>query len=180
MTVSSTSAQSSFRNTLEQETDQKNDLIRLFHLPLYLSVFIIHCGDTSSAYSSPYRKSALSPPAVLSQDVWLNCSHLHTASLWFPMMAGKSNATTCSIRVTPRADEGSHCLWPRRLLWGWVRGMVTKEKGLPWWLSGKESACQWRRYKFDPWVWKTSWRRKWQPTPVFLPGKSQVHRSLVG
>ena len=25
---------------------------------------------------------------------------------------------------------------------------------------------------FNPWVWKISWRRKWQPTPVFLPGKS--------
>ena len=24
------------------------------------------------------------------------------------------------------------------------------------------------------------WRRKWQPTPVFLPGKSQVQRSLAG
>ena len=24
------------------------------------------------------------------------------------------------------------------------------------------------------------WRRKWQPTPVFLPGESQAWRSLVG
>ena len=24
------------------------------------------------------------------------------------------------------------------------------------------------------------WRRKWQPTPVFLPGKFQGQRSLVG
>ena len=24
--------------------------------------------------------------------------------------------------------------------------------------------------KQDPWVRKISWRRKWQPTPVFLPG----------
>ena len=41
--------------------------------------------------------------------------------------------------------------------------------------SGKESACQCRRHKrhrFDPWAW--------QPTPVFLPGKSQGQRSLVG
>ena len=26
--------------------------------------------------------------------------------------------------------------------------------GLLWWLSGKESACQWRGYGFDPWVGK--------------------------
>ena len=26
--------------------------------------------------------------------------------------------------------------------------------GLPWRLSGKESACQCRRHRFDPWSWK--------------------------
>jgi len=26
--------------------------------------------------------------------------------------------------------------------------------------------------RFSPWVGKILWRRKWQPTPVFLPGKS--------
>ena len=49
--------------------------------------------------------------------------------------------------------------------------------------SDKESACQcWRhrRCKFDPWVGKISWRRAWQPTPVFLPGESHGQRSLVG
>ena len=34
--------------------------------------------------------------------------------------------------------------------------------------------------RFDPWVGKIPWRRKWQPTPVFLPGDSQGQRSLVG
>ena len=52
--------------------------------------------------------------------------------------------------------------------------------GLPWWLSGKEPACQHRSLRFDPWVGKIPWRRKWQPTPVFLPGKSHGQRSLVG
>ena len=33
---------------------------------------------------------------------------------------------------------------------------------------------------FDPWVGKIPWRRKWQPTPVLLPGKSHGQRSLVG
>ena len=51
----------------------------------------------------------------------------------------------------------------------------------PRWLSGKESACQCRRWEFDPWVGKISWRRKWQqPTPAFLPGKSHGQRSLLG
>ena len=33
---------------------------------------------------------------------------------------------------------------------------------------------------FDPWVGKIPWRRKWHPTPVFLPGESHGRRSLVG
>ena len=51
------------------------------------------------------------------------------------------------------------------------------------WLSGKESACQCRRNKrlcFDPRVGKICWSRKWQPTPVFLPGKFHRQRSLTG
>ena len=46
--------------------------------------------------------------------------------------------------------------------------------------GGKESACQCRRLRFNPWVGKISWRRKWQPTPVLLHGKSHGQRSLVG
>ena len=47
----------------------------------------------------------------------------------------------------------------------------------------KESTCQCRRLKrpgSDPWVGKVPWRRKWQPTPVCLPGKFHGQRSLVG
>ena len=52
--------------------------------------------------------------------------------------------------------------------------------GIPTWLWGKPSTCQCRRPRFDPWVGKIPWRRKRQPTPVFLPGKSHGHRSLAG
>ena len=55
-----------------------------------------------------------------------------------------------------------------------------KKLGLPRWLSGKESACQCRRCGFNPWAGKIPWKRKWQPTPVFLPGKSYGQRSLAG
>ena len=33
---------------------------------------------------------------------------------------------------------------------------------------------------FNPWVGKIPWRRKWQPTPIFLPGECPGQRSLVG
>ena len=55
-----------------------------------------------------------------------------------------------------------------------------QERGLPRWLSSKESACQCRRQEFNPWVGKIPWRREWQPTPVFLPGKSHGQGSLAG
>ena len=32
----------------------------------------------------------------------------------------------------------------------------------------------------DPWVGKIPWRREWQPTPAYLPGKSHEQRSLAG
>ena len=48
------------------------------------------------------------------------------------------------------------------------------------WLSGKESACQYRTHGFNPWVRKIPWRRIWQPTAIFLPGESCGQRSLVG
>ena len=53
-----------------------------------------------------------------------------------------------------------------------------------WWLpgatSGKELVSQNRRHRkpgSDPWVGKIPWRRKWQPTPVFLPRKFHGQRS---
>ena len=54
---------------------------------------------------------------------------------------------------------------------------------LPRWPNDRESACQGRRSRrhgYDPRVGMIPWRRKWQPTPVFLPGKPQEQRSLVG
>ena len=51
---------------------------------------------------------------------------------------------------------------------------------IPRWLSGKESGCRCRKLRFDPQVRKIPWRRKWQPTPVFLPRESYGQRSLVG
>ena len=49
---------------------------------------------------------------------------------------------------------------------------------------GKESACNAEDTgdvdRFDPWVRKIPWSRKWQPTPVSLPGESHGQRRLVG
>ena len=92
--------------------------------------------------------------------------------------------------MVKKSVKQSRGLSLRENIWIKVGKQTTKKKwgnrasvGLPWWLSGKESICQCRRHKrcgFDPWVWKIPWRRKWQPTPVFLPGKCHGQRSLEG
>ena len=47
--------------------------------------------------------------------------------------------------------------------------------------SDSKSVClQCGRPRFNTWVGKIHWRRKWQPIPVFLPGKSHGQRRLVG
>ena len=86
------------------------------------------------------------------------------------------------------------CCFSSRLYWNWAGGKTALLSeltaqlfrpakpfvlGLPRRLSGTESACQYMRDRFDPWVEKIPWRRKWLPTPVFLPGKSHGERSLV-
>ena len=38
---------------------------------------------------------------------------------------------------------------------------------------------QYRTLGFNYWVGKITWRRKWQPTPVFLPGEVHGQRSLT-
>ena len=58
-----------------------------------------------------------------------------------------------------------------RVLWGFPGGTVVKI-----------FSCQCRRCRgqgFDLWVRKIPWRRKWQPAPVFLPGKSHGQKSLA-
>ena len=67
--------------------------------------------------------------------------------------------------------------WPRHF--PLVNIALSRAKGLLRWLSGKESTCQCRRHRFNPWVRKIPWRRKRQPTPGFLPGKPHGQRGLA-
>ena len=82
-----------------------------------------------------------------------------------------------------------HTALSLRVYLGLIRALVIEIRAIlmissraSWWLSGKESTCRssrCRRRGFDPWVGKVPWRRKWQPTPVFLPGEFHGQRSLA-
>ena len=51
---------------------------------------------------------------------------------------------------------------------------------LPWWLIGKEFDCNTGDVCSIPGSGSPPGERKWQPTPVFLPGKFHRQRSLAG
>ena len=68
-----------------------------------------------------------------------------------------------------------------------ILGLYTHSSGEVCISLGSSLVCQWYRIYlqcsrsgFDPWVRKIPWRRKWQSTPVFLPGKSHGQRRLAG
>ena len=60
-----------------------------------------------------------------------------------------------------------------RIWWGVVLTHGSAVKNLP-------VMQKMQIFELDPWVRKIPWRRKWSPTPVFLPGESHGQRSLVG
>ena len=65
----------------------------------------------------------------------------------------------------------------------WEFTQVVMCIGLSRWCSGKEYACQCRRckrFRFNSWVRKITWRSKRQPTSVVLPGKFHGQRTTVG
>ena len=98
-----------------------------------------------------------------------DCIHCTT-----PFYVSKNPAFWCTYSFwnqSPSDTEGQ--LYPYICMCKWC-------SCLPRLFSGKESACQGRRPRFDPWVSKIPWRRKRQPSPAFLPEKPHGQRSLAG
>ena len=65
----------------------------------------------------------------------------------------------------------------------WIyKPIGTIQRDFPGGITDKESVCQCKRHKrceFDPWVEKIPWRKKWEPSPLLLPGESDGQRSLA-
>ena len=91
-----------------------------------------------------------------------------------------SDSHTC-IPLTHKRSSAPSSQGPRFLL-APSSTILSVKTGFPGGASGNEPTCQSRRHKrhrFDPWVGKIPWRRKGQPTPVLLPGKSHGQKNLV-
>ena len=91
----------------------------------------------------------------------------------------KASSTPALAKRTKPSRTPFHVpLAPKPLLRLFAAPQINCPSGF---LDGKESAWQYRRHKrhrFDPWVRKIPWRRKWHPIPVLFPGKFHGQKSL--
>ena len=108
---------------------------------------------------------------------------LKKSALSFTIVTIKPTVILAGVLAAPVPQA-----WSRKGLWapGPADSLSSRENHstIVGQISSKESTCNarsiCRRGRFDPWVGKIPARRKWQYTPVFLPGESHRRRSLVG
>ena len=73
------------------------------------------------------------------------------AAVWYHMAEFITVAASSpAVVIHSKAAEG---LGLEAAAWR-KRDVKKRQTGLPWWLSGKESTCQCRRHRFDPWSGK--------------------------
>ena len=157
------------------------------HSPLGSQFSCPECGSGSFTFFIPYKLKPLffnvgwsSFWKILTQS--LIClaffNELHPTKTLTCKEGFSEEAASAGIDNTGPQHWAS--LWSHRVC---LSLAVWPLAGPPRWLSGKETACWCRRcrgHRFNPRVGKIPWRRGWQPTPVFLPGKSHGQRSLAG
>ena len=78
------------------------------------------------------------------------------------------------LRLGAPAHSGWHSLFVK------LSQDLLSDLGFPGGSDNKESVCNAGDSGFDLWVGKIPWRRKWQSTPVFLPGEFHGQSSLAG
>ena len=101
----------------------------------------------------------------------------------------KTGPMTCSL-VKRVLSNVSSFTWKERCLTRWALSSCLPLKCYHLWIlpdfpsgSGskkKKTACNVGDLHWIPELGRSPWRRKWQPTPVFLPGEPQGQRSLMG
>ena len=127
---------------------------------------IVYCDDyfPGSLWSVVHKGSLLIPKTTIKRLTFFEVSHL--PAFLRPSCPSQINdqgfVRFCNLSLIAHL-----CL-----LLGFPGGTSSKEFTF-WYRSHK-------RYVFHSWVRKISWRRKWQPTPVFLPGESHGWRSPTG
>ena len=140
-------------------------------------IMVEHGSNLSSSAKNTTHEDFLGSPVHLQSrgwefNPWWGTKILH--AVWCGQRKKKKPCQACIRNVR------GHCPSGRKVTSNMQTNRHRQSEWLPRWLSGKEFACYCRRRGFNLWVRKIPWRRRWQPTPVFLPGKSHGQRSLVG
>ena len=95
------------------------------------------------------------------------CMRNHFSHVWFFVNPCTAACQAPSPMGFSRQDHWSGLPCPMLFVCVCTSVCLSVCLSLPWWLSGKEFACQIRRlksYGFHLWVEKTTGKRKWQPT----------------
>ena len=147
-------ALSKCRSICSKKPEFKSHLNLIPHLISHLNPLT----TTSSPHELPQQLSVMAagqvdaakkmglPPLPPSLRLWFHAVHWHL-SFALPLHSQSTLEKLYSRQIQPRG-------------------------GLSWWLSNKESACNAGDAGSTHESGRSPWRRKWQPVPVFLPGKS--------
>ena len=117
-------------------------------------------------------------PSIINHISWDIFFH---SNMWYALLGrhfilNRKKYTAYKYLCCSRKSENKLALKKKKRVKCEEQGEFTK-------FDYKEFACPSRRckkHKFDPWIGKILWSRKWQITAVFLPGKSHGQRNLMG
>ena len=139
-------------------------------------------GPAVNIWGAALQLSRLLLPLNLSFKLWVVCS---SQCPFVPQRAAPLERQRCLKIYSPSRMARNQWWQPVEMYkstlvsrWNKLQGKMYMPR-TPWWLS-KGSSCHNRRCGLDPWVRKMPWRRKWQPTPLFLSGEFHGQRSLAG
>ena len=108
---------------------------------------------------------------------------IFTSLGWNYNQRGETTEEFCAIydQVIKNGDSRQRNWWREYLVFlGSPSRLLNVSLSFPGGSEGKASACNVGDPGSIPGSGKIPWRRKWQPTPVFLPGESHGWRSLIG
>ena len=135
-------------------------------------------SDSPGNAGSPSRHNRLPPPAPPRSA---KRAGVCIPSPNSPSIAGPPGARPCLPRgcppgsLSPAEERCKNCeSVNQEVQHKWASQTVLVVKSPP------ASAGRRKRHRFNPRVGTITWRRAWQPTPVFLPGEAQGQRSLAG
>ena len=117
---------------------------------------IIHWAQT---FQDQFPTSCLQRPFCHVRFQGLRHRHLWGTSVRPTAVSLNQKIWSFEVLLILPCKEGTFCN---------KRWSILSQRGFPGDAYGKEP----KRCGFKPWVGKIPWRRKWQPTPVFLPGES--------